>query len=51
MQSNALYARIQGWVTAPFSKELDLMSFVLFTMLALTVSYFWTRVLHNVFGD
>lgn len=46
-----LYVRIKGWATAPFSKELDLVSFVLFTVLAITVSYMWTRVLHHTFGD
>lgn len=51
MKSNALYVRVKGWATAPFSTQLDFVSFVLFTILAVSVSYMWSRVLHNVFGD
>lgn len=51
MENDGLYKRVRGWATAPFSKELDFISFVLFTVLAVSVSYMWTRVLNSTFGD
>ena len=49
--NDAVFVRIKGWATAPFNRQLDVTSFVLFTVLALTLSYMWSRVLHGAFGD
>ena len=49
MGAQAFYMRVKGWATAPFSTQLDLMSFVLFTVLAVTLSYMWSRVLRHTF--
>jgi hypothetical protein len=43
-----LMTQIMGWVKQPFSEKMDLVHWLLFTGLLITMAIFWTRVLRNI---
>ena len=43
-----LTTRVRGWLSQPFNEQGGILDWVLFTVLVVTVSFAWTRVLLHI---
>jgi hypothetical protein len=48
MQGSGLISRLTAWAAQPFSEQMDIWNWVLLTMLVVTVSFAWSRVMRHI---
>lgn len=45
---NGFVTRMRKWAEQPFSQQMDLMNWVLFVGLVVTVAFLWCKVLNSI---
>lgn len=48
MNGTGIISKLGNWAGQPFSAQMDLWNWVLFTVVIVSVGVIWTRVLHHI---
>ena len=51
MNDKGYISRMTNWAQHPFSTQMDLWGWVLFTVLIITIAYLWSRVLRHIAAE